>query len=67
MYKLEHGIDDKKKARGQDSILNRLIATNDAQWKDDYTLNCTMRRDFRVTIVIYFYFNKYSKILIVFF
>lgn len=48
MYKLEHGMDDKKKARGQESTLNRLIATNNAQWKDDYALNCAMRRSFRV-------------------
>ncbi|KAK0175692.1 hypothetical protein PV327_009422 [Microctonus hyperodae] len=48
MYKLEYGMDDKKKARGQESTLNRLIATNNAQWKDDYALNCAMRRSFRM-------------------
>ncbi|KAK0088750.1 hypothetical protein PV325_010857 [Microctonus aethiopoides] len=48
MYKLEHGMDDKKKARGQESTLNQLIATNNAQWKDDYALNCAMRRSFRM-------------------
>ncbi|OAD55712.1 hypothetical protein WN48_04365 [Eufriesea mexicana] len=47
MYKLEHGIDDKKTAKSRDSSLENAIALNDATWKDDYTSNCALRSAFR--------------------
>ncbi|XP_006616745.1 coiled-coil domain-containing protein 130 homolog [Apis dorsata] len=47
MYKLEHGIEDKKIAKSRDSSLESAIALNDATWKDDYTSNCALRTAFR--------------------
>lgn len=47
MYKLEHGVDDTKKARSQDYRLNKIIATNNLQWKDDFSSNCALRNAFR--------------------
>ncbi|CAK9801566.1 Coiled-coil domain-containing protein 130 homolog [Anthophora plagiata] len=47
MYKLEHGIEDKKVAKSRDSSLESAIALNDATWKDDYTSNCALRSAFR--------------------
>lgn len=48
MYKLEHGIEDKKVAKSRDSSLESAIALNEATWKDDYTSNCALRSAFRV-------------------
>ncbi|XP_076680954.1 coiled-coil domain-containing protein 130 homolog isoform X2 [Andrena cerasifolii] len=47
MYKLEHGIEDKKVAKSRDSSLESAIALNEATWKDDYTSNCALRSAFR--------------------
>ncbi|XP_078035281.1 coiled-coil domain-containing protein 130 homolog [Augochlora pura] len=47
MYKLEHGIEDKKTAKSRDSSLENAIALNEAAWKDDYTSNCELRTAFR--------------------
>ncbi|XP_076644576.1 coiled-coil domain-containing protein 130 homolog [Halictus rubicundus] len=47
MYKLEHGIEDKKTAKSRDSSLESAIALNEATWKDDYTSNCELRSAFR--------------------
>ncbi|XP_031829640.1 coiled-coil domain-containing protein 130 homolog [Nomia melanderi] len=47
MYKLEHGIEDKKIAKSRDSSLESAIALNEATWKDDYTSNCALRSAFR--------------------
>ncbi|KAG7210783.1 hypothetical protein KM043_012276 [Ampulex compressa] len=47
MYKLEHGIEDKKVAKSKDSVLEHAIALNDATWKDDYSSNCALRSAFR--------------------
>lgn len=47
MYKLEHGVDDTKKARSQDYRLNKIIAVNNLQWKDDFSSNCALRDAFR--------------------
>ncbi|XP_034191483.1 coiled-coil domain-containing protein 130 homolog [Osmia lignaria lignaria] len=47
MYKLEHGIEDKKVAKSRDSALESALALNDATWKDDYTSNCALRSAFR--------------------
>lgn len=47
MYKLEHGIDDKKVAKSRDSSLENALALNDAAWKDDYTSNSILRSAFR--------------------
>lgn len=48
MYKLEHGLEDKKEARSRDSSLESAIALNDSVWKDDYSSNCALRALFRV-------------------
>lgn len=52
MYKLEHGIEDKKIAKSKDSSLESAIALNNATWKDDYSSNCALRSAFRVCLCI---------------
>ncbi|KYN13596.1 PREDICTED: coiled-coil domain-containing protein 130 homolog [Trachymyrmex cornetzi] len=47
MYKLEHGIEDKKVAKSRNSVLESAIALNENIWKDDYSSNCAMRALFR--------------------
>ncbi|XP_072760549.1 coiled-coil domain-containing protein 130 homolog [Anoplolepis gracilipes] len=47
MYKLEHGIEDKKVAKFRDSALENAIALNESIWKDDYSSNCAVRALFR--------------------
>ncbi|XP_018055849.1 PREDICTED: coiled-coil domain-containing protein 130 homolog [Atta colombica] len=47
MYKLEHGIEDKKVAKSRNSALESAIALNENIWKDDYSSNCTVRALFR--------------------
>ncbi|CAD6235816.1 GSCOCG00007996001-RA-CDS [Cotesia congregata] len=47
MFKLEHSMDDKKKAKSQDTTLNAIIANNE-QFKDDYAINSSLRAAFRV-------------------
>ncbi|XP_012060627.1 PREDICTED: coiled-coil domain-containing protein 130 homolog [Atta cephalotes] len=47
MYKLEHGIEDKKVAKSRNSALESAIALNENIWKDDYSSNCTVRTLFR--------------------
>lgn len=47
MYKLEHGIDDKKVAKSRNSSLENAIALSDVTWKDDYTSNSALRSAFR--------------------
>lgn len=48
MYKLEHGVEDKKVAKSRDSALESAIALNESIWKDDYNSNCAVRALFRV-------------------
>lgn len=48
MYKLEHGMEDKKVAKSRDSALEGVIALNESVWKDDYSSNCAIRALFRV-------------------
>lgn len=47
MYKLEHGIEDKKVAKSRDTALEDAIALNESVWKDDYSSNCAVRALFR--------------------
>ncbi|KYN31170.1 hypothetical protein ALC56_14557 [Trachymyrmex septentrionalis] len=47
MYKLEHGIEDKKIAKSRNSALEGAIALNENIWKDDYSSNCAVRALFR--------------------
>ncbi|KAK9302234.1 hypothetical protein QLX08_005681 [Tetragonisca angustula] len=47
MYKLEHGVEDKKVAKLRESSLESAIALNNATWKDDYTSNSVLRSAFR--------------------
>jgi len=47
MYKLEHGMEDKKVAKSRDSALEGAIALNESIWKDDYSSNCAVRALFR--------------------
>lgn len=47
MYKLEHGIEDKKVAKSRDRTLENAIALNESIWKDDYSSNCAVRALFR--------------------
>ncbi|KAL0123200.1 hypothetical protein PUN28_007658 [Cardiocondyla obscurior] len=47
MYKLEHGVEDKKVAKSRDSALEGAIALNESIWKDDYSSNCAVRALFR--------------------
>ncbi|XP_024877491.1 coiled-coil domain-containing protein 130 homolog [Temnothorax curvispinosus] len=47
MYKLEHGVEDKKVAKSRDSALEGAIALNENIWKDDYGSNCAVRALFR--------------------
>ncbi|XP_020295098.1 coiled-coil domain-containing protein 130 homolog [Pseudomyrmex gracilis] len=47
MYKLEHGVEDKKVAKSRDSALESAIALNESIWKDDYNSNCAVRALFR--------------------
>lgn len=47
MYKLEHGVEDKKVAKLRESSLESAIALNNATWKDDYMLNSVLRSAFR--------------------
>ncbi|KAK1124336.1 hypothetical protein K0M31_006705 [Melipona bicolor] len=47
MYKLEHGVEDKKVAKLRESSLESAIALNNATWKDDYMLNSAVRSAFR--------------------
>ncbi|KAL6438571.1 hypothetical protein ACFW04_004557 [Cataglyphis niger] len=69
MYKLEHGIEDKKVAKSRDSALENAIALNESIWKDDYSSNCAVRALFRVykfifnNIYIYLLFSHTTKIL----
>eukprot|EP01137_Pigoraptor_chileana_P032872 Opistho-2@22966 len=46
MYRLEHGENDKKKAQEQKPRLTQLQDIQE-KWKDDYDLNCVLRRKFR--------------------
>ncbi|KAL6259850.1 hypothetical protein P5V15_009760 [Pogonomyrmex californicus] len=47
MYKLEHGMEDKKVAKSRDSVLEGAVALNESIWKDDYSSNCAVRALFR--------------------
>ncbi|XP_071579157.1 coiled-coil domain-containing protein 130 homolog isoform X2 [Temnothorax nylanderi] len=47
MYKLEHGVEDKKVAKSRDSALEGAIALKESIWKDDYSSNCAVRALFR--------------------
>ncbi|XP_012523845.1 coiled-coil domain-containing protein 130 homolog [Monomorium pharaonis] len=47
MYKLEHGMEDKKVAKSRDSALESALALNESNWKDDYSSNCAARALFR--------------------
>ena len=53
MYKLEHGVEDKKVAKLRESSLESAIALNNATWKDDYTSNSVLRSAFRVSLIIF--------------
>lgn len=59
MYKLEHGLDDKKVAKSRNTALESAIALSDNTWKDDYSSNCALRALFRVWtwfLIIYLQF-----------
>ncbi|XP_066593521.1 coiled-coil domain-containing protein 130 homolog [Prorops nasuta] len=47
MFKLEHGIEDKKVAKSRDTTLESALVLNEAAWKDDYSSNCALRSEFR--------------------
>ena len=46
MYKLEHSIQDKQKAKKVAPTLNRLEEIRDT-WKDDFAVNQLLRKKFR--------------------
>lgn len=48
MYKLEHGVDDKKTSKSRKNALEKVIEQKESRWKDDYTSNCALRAAFRV-------------------
>ncbi|KAJ9587199.1 hypothetical protein L9F63_019279, partial [Diploptera punctata] len=49
MFKLEHGNDDQKQARGVQPALARLTERRDKIWHDDYAANSALRQQFRVS------------------
>lgn len=46
-FKLEHGVQDQRKAADSVPVLTQLQRLNDAQWSDPYTLSQQLRRKFR--------------------
>jgi hypothetical protein len=49
MFKLEHGYADKKQAGAVQPALAKLTAKRHKLWQDDYTANCLLRQQFRVS------------------
>lgn len=47
IFRLEHGIQDKRTAEDDVPILTRLQQLNDSQWSDPYTRSQELRRKFR--------------------
>ncbi|XP_014677142.1 PREDICTED: coiled-coil domain-containing protein 130 homolog [Priapulus caudatus] len=47
MFKLEHGADDKGKAKRAQPVVTRLLERQDDRWKDDYMVNKLLRKVFR--------------------
>ncbi|KAH8549280.1 CWC16 protein [Umbelopsis sp. PMI_123] len=46
-FKLEHGVQDQRKATETVPVLTQLQRLNDAQWRDPYTQSQQLRRKFR--------------------
>lgn len=49
MFKLEHGENDKATAESEKPRLVKLYSRNESTWADDYTANCKLRKEFRVS------------------
>ncbi|KAB7503751.1 Coiled-coil domain-containing protein [Armadillidium nasatum] len=49
MFRLEHGVDDKDKAKEVKSIIENLEDLQNSRWKDDYSSNLALRQRFRIS------------------
>ncbi|XP_068248926.1 coiled-coil domain-containing protein 130 homolog [Palaemon carinicauda] len=47
MYKLEHGVDDKKKSKENEAMIEKLEEFQTRRWHDDYGANRAMRDQMR--------------------
>jgi coiled-coil domain-containing protein 130 len=47
MYKLEHDVEDKKKAQSITPVLQNLFELSNDYWKDDYASSQSLRKKFR--------------------
>ena len=52
MYKLEHGVGDKAKAKEVDPILKELEEFQATRWHDDYSSNQALRAKMRVSVCL---------------
>lgn len=50
MYKLEHGVTDKTKAKEVDPVLKELEEFQASRWHDDYSSNKALRAAMRVSV-----------------
>ncbi|ORY04986.1 DUF572-domain-containing protein [Basidiobolus meristosporus CBS 931.73] len=49
LFKLEHDVEDKRRADESKTVLSRLQDLNDRLWEDPYTPNQRLRKTFRVS------------------
>lgn len=60
MYKLEHGVGDKTKAKEVDPVLKELEEFQTSRWHDDYGSNKVLRAAMRVCVISFIvYFLTY--------
>lgn len=60
MYKLDHGGKDKEKLRKALPSLSE-IQEHQSSWKDDFQLNSSLRRKFRVSLYCLFWFYSLQE------
>lgn len=65
MFKLEHVSDDKDTAESEKPRLVKLYARNESTWADDYSANCRLRQEFRVSFTILFLISNIIKVQLV--
>lgn len=62
MFKLEHGTGDKEKSKKAASVIDKLVYRNDSKWRDDFSANCELRAQLRVSSLIICVWNFISSI-----
>lgn len=56
MFKLEHGVGDKKKSQEVDPVLQELEEFQAKRWHDDYASNKTLRAAMRVSFYLFIFY-----------